>query len=124
MKTHAVDRMVSVFHREGGRLLRKAGTLLCAAAVLVVGNVSPLLDLGYSSVDGVHVEVPEGPAHEHFAHNHALCGIIATAHVLPGVEPAAPHVSAREATCFPAASDAIRLSLQFPVHRSRAPPTV
>lgn len=106
-----------------GRNLHKGTALLCAAVLLVVGDAWPLLDLDYTT-DGTHVEVPNGPTHEHGTHNHALCGIMASAHVLPGDEPQALLPGSREATCLPIAAGLFQRTVRYSVHRSRAPPTI
>ena len=65
--------------------LFRGATLLITVLMLAVINVLPLLDVGYNDTSSAHIEEPDGsPAHHGAKHDHALCGLIASAHLLPG----------------------------------------
>jgi hypothetical protein len=94
------------------------------AVMLAVINVWPLLDLGFDPTAPAHVELPDGasPLH-HSAHDHGLCGVMGTVHVMP-VEPTGIAIATRAARVAPPfVPSGLPTALAFSAHRSRAPPS-
>jgi hypothetical protein len=94
------------------------------AVLLAVINVWPLLDVGLDPTAPDHVELPAGESGmHHSAHDHSLCGVMATAHVLP-VEPAGVTLAIRSIRVAPPfVPSGLPTALTFSAHRSRAPPS-
>lgn len=116
---------MSVFHRNSDGALMRGATLLITVLMLAVINVWPLLDVGYDPTSTVHVEEPDGSAANHgAAHDHALCGVMGSAHVLPGTLQSVTVTHSHEAEASPIGQEATAIGSTFAVHHSRAPPSV
>lgn len=94
------------------------------AVLLAVINVWPLLDVGFDPTAPDHVELPHGASGlHHSAHDHSLCGLMASVHVLP-VEPAGITLPTRAIQVAPPfVPSGLPTGLTFSAHRSRAPPS-
>ena len=110
------------------RMLRKPGrgiTLLSMAILLAVVDVWPLLDLGFDPTAPDHMEQPDGsPAYHHIAHDHGLCGVMATVHVVPVARPRIQLPTYALQSMLPVLTVELPGIQAFSVHRSRAPPSV
>ena len=115
---------MNLINRSGERILMKGATLLVTMLMLAVINVWPLLDVGYDAPSSVHVEEPDGSLAHHGAnHDHALCGVMGSAHVLPGATQAIAIGHSNELENAPPARDRTEVGIAFTVHHSRAPPS-
>jgi hypothetical protein len=95
------------------------------AVLLAVINVWPLLDLGLEPAVPDHIEVPNGStALHHSAHDHGLCSLMGSAHVMPVNGPRVDLATRSFRVVPPFVPSGLPTSLAFSTHRSRAPPAV
>lgn len=99
--------------------------MLVTAILLAMINVWPLLDLGLEPGAPDHVEVPNGSTSlHHSAHDHGLCSLMGSAHVMPVDGPRIDLATRSLRVCPPVVPSGLPTGLAFASHRSRAPPSV
>lgn len=110
------------------RVLNRPGrgvTTVVMAVLLAMINVWPLLDLGLDPAAPDHVEVPDGSgALHHSAHDHGLCSLMGSAHVIPVEAPCVVIATRDYRLTSPVVPSGLPTGLAFSVHHSRAPPSI
>ena len=115
---------MNLTHGNVDRTLMKGATLLLTVLMLAVINVWPLLDVGYDAPSSVHVEEPDGSqAHHGAKHDHALCGVMGSAHIMPGTTQAITIAHSDLQADSPPVCEVAESGFTFASHQSRAPPS-